>query len=818
MKKAFILFFLLFFSHNLLIARDSDEMQTEYDFRQEYHFRPGVQTGSNQVINKLLQIIADGNNKLRVFVHYTFQGSLDVRVKLPDSQTAGIAVNITNQSLSGEYTYRHFDISHWLIPSLLDVKVHITDGSGNILQDIHLTGIKWNDQENSDTLLTYDLNGFSPVEDMHIHITSVDFYYPSEYFEEATFLRNALSSYYEAPNQIEKARTLIDGLSIDKPEQLIIDEFRLCDAEIIAGKLRFESFHDIINYEGKDPLNVLDSLEVLHHELLALRPDFNFAISHIDSILYDRGIQLLKNGETENARANFERAVSYNRWYIPAQLALAIIELYSDSAPDALNRMTDLMGKVSPPVRWHEDIQLFALELFTLELKRAEKLALDDRFLDALKILNRLDEFCKATENTWDCPNELFISMGNAHYGMYRSFLRVAERAYVSGNFSFAVTYIENAREYQQQNQVFIEDDQESMLLMQQVSEAYQLRAEEALSYYDFDDALKKYEALRDLCSAYPSLDCPDDLEARISETKEKKEQALLFTAEFDITEPGVIAPETNLEMIRENVKEQLSLGHLKAWAGEISEAGEILNRVAGYAMRYDLRKDTIINLRIISLSEMIRRKECELQEREIKKLAELIPEKVEAGHYNAAFDDYTQLKNMIKSEKDCEWTIAENLVEKFSYTSLLSDYEQQLHIAQGAYFRGAQEGFIEFLELYSRADDFFIENNLSQYNLDHQLLSDFISQSSNISFMKAGVKFFAGSNQHENALELLKLIKLNRLDAREVKELQEYAGKLAAIDFSIQSTEGQPSKYVREITENDSWFRFYVKSFLNNL
>ncbi len=818
MKKAFIFFFLLSFLHNLLLAQDSDEMQREYDFRQEYHFRPGVQTGNNQIINTLLQVIADGNNKLRVFVNYAFQGSLDIKVKLIDSETAQIAVNITGQYISGEYSYRHFDISHWLIPSLLDLKFHITNASDNILQDIHLTAIEWNDQQNSDTLFTYDLKGFSPVEDMRLHIASVDFYYPSEYYEETTILRNALSSYYEAPQQIDKARALIEGLSVDHPEQLILDEFLLCDAEIIAGKLRFEGFHDFIHYKVKDPLNVLDSLEALQHELLALRSDFNFAVSHIDSVLYDRGIQLLLNGDTEKARVSFERAVSYNRWYIPAQIALAIMELHSDSAQDALNRMTRFMGKVSPPLRWLEDSQQFALELFTHELKRAEKLAHDDRFLDALKILNRLDEFCKATVNTWDCPHELFISQSNAHYGMYRSYLRVAERAYVSGNFSFAVTYIENAREYQQQNQSFIEDDRESMLLLQQVSEAYQLRAEEALLYYDFADALNKYEALRDLCTAYPTLDCPGDLEARISESEEKKEQAMLFTAEFDVTEPMVIDSETDLEMIKEMVKEHLSLGHLKAWAGEISEAEEILNRVAGYAMRYDLRKDTIINMRIISLSEMIRRKECELQEREIKKLAELIPERVDAGHYNAAFDNYMQLKNIIESEKDCDWTIADDFAEKFSYTSQLSDYQQQLHITQGAYFRGSQEGFMEFIELYSRTDDFFIENNLSQYNIDHQLLSDFIARSSNISLMKAGVRFFTGNNQHEKALELLKLIKINRLDAREVKELQEYAGKKAALDFSIQITEVQPSQYVREITGNDSWFRFYVKSFLNNL
>jgi hypothetical protein len=818
MKKVFILSFLLFFSHCLLMGQNTVEMKTDVEFRQEYSFRPGLQTGNNKIVNTLLQIIADGNNKLRVFVNYTFQGSLNVRLELIDNQTAKITIKFTEQSVLGEHSYRHFDISQWLVPSLFDLKFNITDATDNILQDIDLSGINRNDKNNSDTIIIYDLNGFSPVENMRLNITSVNFYYPPEYHEEATFLRKVLSSYYDAPDQIENAYALINGLSVVKPEQLILDEFRLCDAEIIAAKLRFESFHDFIKYEGRDPLNVNYRLDKLQRELLALRSDFNFAISHIDSILYDRGIQLLKNGETEKARAIFERAVSYNRWYIPAQLALGTMELHSGRSQDAMNRMTGLMSKVSPPLQWLEDTRAFALELFTHELERAEKLSLDDRFLDALKILNRLNVFCEATENTWDCPHKLSISLINAHYGMYRSYLRVAERAYVSGNFSFAVTYIENAREYQQQNQSFIENDRESMLLLQQVSEAYQLRAEEALLYYDFADALNKYEALRDLCAAYPTLDCPGDLQARLSETEEKKEQAMLFTAEFDVTEPGVIDSETDLEMIKETVKEKLSLGHLKAWAGEISEAGEILNQVAGYAIRYDLRKDTIINMRIISLSEMMRQKECELKEREMKNVAEVIPERVKAGQYNTAFEDFLQLKNIFESGKDCEWTIRKDFPDKYSYTSLLSDYQQQLYNAQGAYFRGAQEGFNEFLELYSSVDKFFIENNLGQYSVDHQLLNDFIAHSSNISLMKAGVKYFAGNNQHENALKTLKLLMKNRLDARELKELQEFAGKQAAVDFSNQINEDQPSQYVKKITDNDSWFRFYVKSFLDNL
>jgi len=82
---------------------------------------------------------------------------------------------------------------------------------------------------------------------------------------------------------------------------------------------------------------------------------------------------------------------------------------------------------------------------------------------------------------------------------------------------------------------------------------------------------------------------------------------------------------------------------------------------------------------------------------------------------------------------------------------------------------------------------------------------------------MKAAVNFFAHRNEHESAFLTLQLLRNNRLDAREVRALQELAGKRAAISISAQNPGTKPSGYVRDLTANDSWYRFYIRSFISN-
>jgi tetratricopeptide (TPR) repeat protein len=766
-------------------------------------------------MNTLLQIIADGNQKLRVFTRYNYSCSLSAELFSQNNNEGQILLRIHEPIVTGVTEYRHFDLQKWLLPALLDINIKIKGANNIVFSELKLKGLNWQNENYLDSVLTFKLNGLPSVNELELEIYSVNFRYPDEFISEAIFLHKALQSYYDAEEQINKVYSVINDLDSIIPETVILDEFRLCEAEATIGHLRYAAFQDFPLIREKDPLGNIGTIKHLGNELDELRKKFNFIISHIDSVLYEYGRTFLDKGEFEKARSAFERAISYNSLYIPAQLSLAAMELETGMPSMALNRLARFMGKVRPPEDWKNDTGRFLQKLFEIEIARAGKLAVDDRFLDALHVLEELDRFCIITD-LWKCPPELKQSLIDVHYGMYRSYLRVAGRAYESGNFPFAVTYIESARQYQQENSNYISSDRESISLLQDVADAYFLSADRAMLYYDYAMAVKLLDEAKTLCGNYQQLICRPDIDNRLAEAETKKAEAAIFRAEYVLTEPMVILPGSGIKQAAEIVKDDLSMGHLKAWAGETDEARDILNQVIEYAIRYDLRSDSIINMRIISLTEMIHQKECELAEREMEKLLQLIPDRLNDAQYIRANQDYQEIRGLIAKHENCEWSFGDALAE-LSYLPMLARYQELLQQAQGAYFRGAREGFDDFFISYSRTTSFYDENNLKLHGAEQEPLIEFVKNSSNISLMKAAVSYFAHRNEHENAFLTLQAMKDNRLDAREVRDLQELAGRRAAMSLSAQTPVLQPSDYVKELTANDSWFRFYVRSFTGN-
>ncbi len=815
-KKTSLLFILIFLFHSLSVFGSIPlKQENRYIHTQEFRFRPGVQSGSDHVTNTLLQIVADGNQKLRVFTSYNFSCIVAVNTVSTGNNTIKLQLQVFNPLIEGETNYRHFDLNQWLLPSLLDLNIQIKEGDNIILRELKFAGLNWQDEKHLDSILTFTINSFPSVSELSFQISSVNFRYPDEFIHDVVALQQGLVSYYDSGDQIKTVISVIHDLDTINPETVILDEFRLCEAEAITGRLKFAAFQDYPMITEKDPLGHIENINFLRAEIVKLRREINFVISHIDSLLYDQGKSFLKTGDREKARNTFERAVSYNSLYIPAQLALAEMDLEAGQATSALNRIGAFMGQAYPPSIWLNEITDFSEKLLEKEISRANDLAADERYLDALRILDELDDFCNSI-SVWQCPAELEQSLINVHYGMYNSYLRVAGRAYESGNFSFAVTYVESARQYQQDNSRYISSDRESIRLLQNVADAYFFGADRALLYYDYATAVNMLQEARELCSNYQELVCRPDMDNRLAEAESRKTEAAIFKVEYVLTEPMVIVPGSDGKQAIEIVKEDLSLGHLRAWAGETDEARTILNHVIEYAIRYDLRKDTIINMRIISLSEMIHQKECELAQREIERLLVLIPQRIKDGHYVSANQDYQQLNNLTAKHDNCGWSFRDAIVE-LKHVATLARYQELLQEAQGAYFRGARQGFDEFLSSYSLAAYFFSKNNLENYGAYHEPLVEFVSGSSNISLMKAAVGFFANRNEHDNALLTLTELKDNRLDAREVRALQELSGKKAAIYLSAQKPNIQPAGYVREITGNDSWYRFYVRSFMAN-
>jgi hypothetical protein len=810
MKFLSVCFFIFLFS---VINTAADVVASPYVYKheQEFRFRPGIQQPRYEITNFLLQTLADGNQKLRVFTSYSLSGEI-LFEPVNSNGRKGVKVTVGDMVMSGDITYREFSVSEVLKPGMLEFRLLIKDQSGRGLHTLLVDdfNLATDNGKIFDLPITNNRNN-----DLTFEVVQAEFYYHEYSLNKFNNWSAGLSTYYKAETMLNQASDLIDGLTYDNPESVILGEFRLCEAEVLLGELRFAPFHKHIDLSQNDPLNIKEGISDLDHKLSQLRKGFNFSISHIDSLLYTQGVGELESGNISRGRELFQRALVYNPMHVPAHLALAEFELQEGRADLAMNRLGSFMGKVTPAGVWVELARDFAKTAFDRQIKLALETMADGRYLDALNQLKILDSFCNIAE-IWECPEALFRSLQMAHYGMYNSYLSVAQRAYQSSNYSFAETYAESAVKYQRENFTYLPDDYEVIRLLNLVYDAYIRNSQDARIRMDFGAAVNYVDRAMALCESYPRINCVDNLAQLREEIHERRISTQRITVDLTIQEPQIILTELDSNTVRQLVTDHLSQGHLDAWAGRTNDARRNLNTVMGYSMLYDLRSDTIINMRIISLGDMIMEKECELKERDIRTLLASVQNLTGRQQHMEAYQEYLLAARLHEESAGCDMDFGEEL-RMLSFTEKTAHYQRLVNDAQRAYFRAGQEGFQLFLERYQMAEVYFANNDLGKYGISHELLIGFVQNASNLSLLSEAVRYMADKNEHTNTVILLNEMKKLGVNPSGIRDIQEHAGEMAAIYYHNTRPTAQPRNLSRELTHNDNFFKYYVGSFVRN-
>jgi hypothetical protein len=772
---------------------------------QEFKFRPGRQPEKYEITNYLLQTIAESNQKLRVFTSYTLEGDITVE---PVAEASTFVITVKDPILKGDIYYKAFSLRDILIPEFLELTVLVREESGNILQRVP---VQYNWISEKQKAFTYNLKD-NRARNLTYEIAHAEFFYPPGSLARLKSWTAALESYYQAEGKIADAWKLVENLSYRNPESVILDEFRLCEAEALFGEIRFMPYHRYLFLDEYDPLQLKPASQKLEQRITMLRSGFNHAISYIDSLLYDMAVEERRKGNFNRSRELFSRVVSFNPLHVPASIALAEFDMIAGSAENALKRLKPFLGKVSPAGTWREKAISYTQGLFHLQIREAGKEMADGRYLDALNRLKILEAFCTGLE-VWNCPSALFQTMQQAHQGMYNSYLSVAHRAFHSLNYSFTEMYAQNAHAYQQNNITYLPDDSEVIRILTLVYNDYIKNTFDARLRNEYPVAENFVTRAMELCSKYALSTCRQDMLAQSLE--EIRQQKSMPAHEMV---PGHKAIVRNLDpaLARQMVLDMLSQGHLNAWAGRTDEARANLNLVKEYARGYHLRHDTVVNIRIISLNDMIHEKQCELNSRKLHNLWNSLQSHLGQKNYVEANNARQSALEIDRTSENCSFK-NEFQLSDMAWLNDAAFYQQLIQEAQREYFRSGQDDYSHFFEKYLEAERFYIQKQLKSNGIEHTSLQSFAENTPNNSLRKEVVLFFSRQDMHNEALHLLFVMKNEGTPARDVRSVQEQAGKMASHYYNRTQPGINPSAYSKQLTRQDKWFNFYVASFAKN-
>lgn len=418
-----------------------------------------------EAVNALLLHIAEGAGKLRVRTNFDVQIELQVQVERVHRDSLLARLALEEVRIAGDKHYKDFSLEKIMVPDAFSGHLHIVDHQGD-------TVFQYRYQHQAVDAPPDDWPGhvfYFPGELARLSVAfdQVAMHYKASLEERIAWWRAALLSYYDASAYLEQIADEIADLSPDDPKTLLLDEFKLCEAEAMAGEIRYAPFHDWLDLSEHDPEDLLRRFDKKQGQMYHLRRAFNHAIANLDSLYYEKGRALVAEEGWTVARDAFSSAVHYNPFHVPSLLALTEADLQDGELVDALERLGHVMADMQPLNTWDEAGAQLADTLINTFFAHAGELIEADRLTSSLDTLHHVRAFCTRVENHYACPEELHDLIDASHRGIYRSFLTVARRAIRNDDVGFARLYIGSALDYQQRHQNHIPDalDAKSLLL-----------------------------------------------------------------------------------------------------------------------------------------------------------------------------------------------------------------------------------------------------------------------------------------------------------------------------------------------------------------
>jgi len=430
---------------------------------QSFFFSPYPDDGQ-KITNTILQTIAEGSGKLRVFTSYNFQMDLQTDFFVEKAGKTKLFVVPESMMVTGDTYYHDFDLSHLLIPNKADFMIRVFSPDHTMIYSGIYEGIEM--PLAGDVWFELDVPYDDAADNLRVEFHDASFYYDDRTLGRIRRWGQALETYYAAPRQLEAARDLIGDLDPDNVEQLLLGEFRLCEAEGILGKIHFAAFNRWLNLAGNDPEGVLRGYEALRLQTDSLREAFNHAIVHIDSMYYHVGIDLAAGDSLADGRDHFLSAIAYNPFHIPSHLALTKVDMRDGNKVAALKRLGRVYSVMNPIGHHRDGSDLLSDTLLTMFFEAARALIDESRYTQSLSLLQHVEDFCDEAGSLFPCPHQLHLLVSESHQGIYNSFLVVAGRALQNDDLDFAVTYIQSALEYRLVKQAYVDHPEEALELL----------------------------------------------------------------------------------------------------------------------------------------------------------------------------------------------------------------------------------------------------------------------------------------------------------------------------------------------------------------
>lgn len=325
-----------------------------------------------------------------------------------------------------------------------------------------------------------------------------------EGFKKAT---KAIDQYYKDFPLLKQTLEKVAAISSGNLNMLPIYSANLREAETTLEQLKNRDYIQLLNLKAYDPLKFIPRFKNLKSGIAFKRQRIDRQMKIIDRLYYQEGINYLRT-DTAIARGYFEKSVQANKWFSPSYLQLAKLNLSQNQLYPACQNIEYILLELKPDTQTYNQVMKFNKKLVERFIDRGKKLMEKEDFNQAVKVMERIDEFCNKTPG-YSCSPRVEKNLSRARYGIYNAYVSVAKQALNNDKPEIALEYIRLVDQFQQENSNSIISNTEIKQLYTKTAKLLSEKGKYYLNINDYRSALSHLQLADSLCK---TKDCHETM------------------------------------------------------------------------------------------------------------------------------------------------------------------------------------------------------------------------------------------------------------------------------------------------------------------
>ncbi len=552
-------------------------------------------------------------------------------------------------------------------------------------------------------------------------------------------------------NSIDRLERVIEELNADVQVQQRSYDLA---AQILDDYIYYAS---VANDDGKydEAIPNLDKAKVVCHTISGLNSppelekEYAIAVKGKFHSYLTEAKELIKQHQADKANELIQKAKSYQKGY-------------QQYIPD----LTDMEPVI---------IHLYNEYIYLGKIHNKNK-----NYQQALQEFKKAENIC-LTENHVECNHDISQGKQIATKGIYYTYVNNAKNALEENRLKRADNEIEKAinyRKYHELKQHYLEQN----LLEKIKQQLYNQLISEGKIFFnqsDYQQSLMHYSKAQNMQNSYSFIKKDDFLDNHISAS------------------------------VRAIVKNLTQQGQQRVAANNLEQAREYYRQALDIVEQHQQNENEETMQLINDLKQKIFTRECRNLQQKYDTRVEEAMQLCNDQKYIDAEKVFIRALAIAERKPACELSTEKTKVKLEEIKPAVEYQEERVKVER--FIR--DEIYNKAIELYNYLTQFYQDNNLNSFNLNHLDLYDFISkQRSN--FVNYAVWYYAGQEQFEKSLGMLYLLKQRNYNFRNTKKNQEFLGeKLAINDYSSNPNTNFRDK-MKTYTKGDRWFRFLKRAY----